>query len=182
MWQKFLETHKDDEEQSLQAVLWISRARVKEGKPDEAKKILSEAIVPKIGNASNGVVEGLIQQLCSLVAPKRRKVSTAPAGDAAAKPAGEKPAPASAAPPAGPSFEEVEKDLQALITPPEAAMNGTAQMRILFARAWLAKLMKEPDKAENEAGEKAGEKPAAEEKPAEEPQPADKQPPADKPE
>lgn len=146
MWQKFLDTHKDDEEQSLQAVLWISRARVKEGKPDEAKKILSEAIVPKIGNASNEVVEGLIQQLCSLVAPKRRKPapSAAPAaGDAAAKPAAD-----AAAAAAGPSFEDVEKDLQKLITPPEAAMNGTSQMRILFARAWLAKMMKEPDKAE----------------------------------
>jgi len=154
MWQKFLDTHKDDEEQSLQAVLWISRARVKEGKPEEAKKILSEAIVPKIGNAANDVVEGLIQQLCSLMAPKRRKPSVLPAkpaaaGDAAAKPAAGGAAPA-AAPQAtaGPTFEEVEKDLEKLLTPPESAMNGTAQMRILFARAWLARLMKEPDKAE----------------------------------
>ena len=155
MWQKFLDTHKDDEEQSLSAVLWISRARVKEGKPEEAKKILSEAIVPKIGNAGNDVVEGLIQQLCSLVAPKRRKAATPtppPAGDAAAKPAADaaaKPADAPvAAPVAVQTFEEVEKDLEKLLTPPQAAMNGTAQMRILFARAWLAKLMKEPDKAE----------------------------------
>lgn len=151
MWQKFLDTHKDDEEQSLQAVLWISRARVKEGKPDEAKKILSEAIVPKIGNAGNEVVEGLIQQLCSLMAPKRRKIAAptpAPAGEAAAKPADG--AAVSPATPAltGPTFEEVEKDLEKLLTPPQAAMNGTAQMRILFARAWLAKLMKESDKAE----------------------------------
>lgn len=157
MWQKFLDTHKDDEEQALQAVLWISRARVKEGKPDEAKKILSEAIVPKIGNAGNQVVEGLIQQLCSLVAPKKRRPSVlpaapaasggaaAPAGDAAAKPAD----PSVAAPAvAVQTFEEVEKDLEKLLTPPAAAMNGTSQMRILFARAWLAKLMKEPDKAE----------------------------------
>ena len=154
MWQKFLDTHKDDEEQSLSAVLWISRARVKEGKPEEAKKILSEAIVPKIGNAGNEVVEGLIQQLCSLVAPKRRKAApppAPPAGDAAAKPAADaaaKPAEAAAPPVALQTFEEVEKDLEKLLTPPEAAMNGTAQMRILFARAWLAKLMKEPDKAE----------------------------------
>ena len=155
MWQKFLDTHKDDEEQSLSAVLWISRARVKEGKPEEAKKILSEAIVPKIGNAGNDVVEGLIQQLCSLVAPKRRKSAAPtppPAADGAAKPAAEataKPADApAAAPVAVQTFEEVEKDLEKLLTPPQAAMNGTAQMRILFARAWLAKLMKEPDKAE----------------------------------
>jgi tetratricopeptide (TPR) repeat protein len=35
-----------------------------------------------------------------------------------------------------------------MITPPEAAMNGTAQMRILFAKAWLAKVMREPATAE----------------------------------
>ncbi len=150
MWQKFLDTHKDDEEQSLQAVLWISRARVKEGKPDEAKKILAEAIVPKIGNANNEVVEGLIQQLCSLMAPKRRKISapTPPAPtDAAVKPTDGTAAPA-AVQLTGPTFAEVEKDLEKLLTPPEAARNGTSQMRILFSRAWLARLMKEPDTAE----------------------------------
>ena len=107
--------------------------------------------MPKIGNASNGVVEGLIQQLCSLVAPKRRKVAApAPAagGDAAAKAAGDAAAASPAPALTGPTFADVEKDLQALITPPDDAKNGTSQMRILFARAWLAKLMKEPDKAE----------------------------------
>jgi tetratricopeptide (TPR) repeat protein len=46
------------------------------------------------------------------------------------------------------TFEEVEKQLETLLTPPEKAMNGTAQMRILFAKAWLAKTMREPAKAE----------------------------------
>lgn len=153
MWQKYLDTHKDDEEESLKAVLWISRARVKEGKPDEAKKILSEAIVPKIGNAANEVVEGLVQQLCSLMTPKRRKAAPPPAAKPAAGDAA-KPADGAAAPTpavaqtAGPTFEEVGNELEKLLSPPEAAMNGTARMRILFARAWLARLMKEPDKAE----------------------------------
>jgi tetratricopeptide (TPR) repeat protein len=42
----------------------------------------------------------------------------------------------------------MEKKLEELLTPPEATMNGTAQMRILFAKAWLAKTMREPEKAE----------------------------------
>ncbi len=46
------------------------------------------------------------------------------------------------------TFEDVEKQLEELLTPPQAAMNGTAQMRILFAKTWLAKTMKLPDKAE----------------------------------
>ncbi len=148
MWEKYLKTHKDNEEQELKAVLWISRARVKENKLDEAKNLLATAIKPKIPNPANEQVEGLIQQLVSLVAPKRRARPTtaaaaAPAADGAAKPA-------DAAPPPAPvvTFEDVEKQLETLLTPPEAAMNGTAQMRILFAKAWLAKVMREPEKSE----------------------------------
>ncbi len=167
MWEKYLKTHKDNEEQELKAVLWISRARVKEGKPDEAKKLLSDAIRPKIPNPANEQVEGLIQQLVTLMAPKRRARPAsvpveAPAADGAAKKPADTakaaettPAPGSATAPAPSSataplitFEEVEKQLETLLTPPEKAMNGTAQMRILFAKAWLAKTMREPAKAE----------------------------------
>jgi len=153
MWDKYLKTHQDNEEQELKAVLWISRARVKEDKKDEATKLLSTAIKPKIPNPANEQVEGLIQQLVTLIAPKRRVVrapSATPAADGAAKPADgaapAAPAPAAAAPVV--TFEEVEKKLEELLTPPEAVMNGTAQMRILFAKAWLAKTMREPEKAE----------------------------------
>jgi tetratricopeptide (TPR) repeat protein len=148
MWEKYLKTHKDNEEQELKAVLWISRARVKENKLDEAKNLLATAIKPKIPNPANEQVEGLIQQLVSLVAPKRRARPTttapaAPTADGAAKPADAAPEPAAVV-----TFEEVEKQLETLLTPPEAAMNGTAQMRILFAKAWLAKVMREPEKSE----------------------------------
>jgi tetratricopeptide (TPR) repeat protein len=136
MWSKYLKTHKDNEEQELKAVLWISRARVKENKQDEAKKLLSDAIKPKIPNASNEQVEGLIQQLVSLTAPKRR-ARPAPSADGTTPAA-----------PAPITFDQVEKELETLLTPPDAAMNGTAQMRILFAKAWLAKTMREPEKAE----------------------------------
>ncbi len=132
MWQKYLVTHKDNEEQELKAVLWISRARVKEGKLDEAKKLLADAIRPKIPNAANEQVEGLIQQLITLTAPKRRRA--APAADGSTPPEI--------------TFQQIEKELEQMITPPEAAMNGTAQMRILFAKAWLAKVMREPATAD----------------------------------
>jgi len=168
MWEKYLKTHKDNEEQELKAVLWISRARVKENKPEEAKKLLSDAIKPKIPNPANEQVEGLIQQLVTLTAPKRRAArpaaapaatpAPAPAADGAAKPAegaaapapatATTPAPAAPAAPPVATFDEIEKQLETLLTPAEAAMNGTAQMRILFAKAWLAKTMREPEKAE----------------------------------
>jgi len=96
-------------------------------------------------------VEGLIQQLVSISAPKRRRAPTtaaAPAADGAAKPTDAAAAPATPPPAPELTFEDVEKQLEALLTPPPEAMNGTAQMRILFAKTWLAKTMKIPDKAE----------------------------------
>lgn len=128
MWQRYYETHKEDEQQALKAIFWISRARVRENKTEEAVKLLAEAIKPKISNGANEQVEVLLQQLCSLLSPKRRRNA-----DGSFE---------------GPTFEDKEKELETLIKPEEAAMNGTAQMRILFGRAWLARVMKEPDKAE----------------------------------
>lgn len=146
IWQRYYNTHKNNDDLSLKAILWISRANIKEGKVDDAKKLLAEHIKTRIPIVANQQVEGLIQQLVSISAPKRRRAaatSTAPAPKA-----GEA-APAPAPPPAPDlTFEDVEKQLEALLSPPQAAMNGTAQMRILFAKAWLAKTMKLPDKAE----------------------------------
>lgn len=139
MWQKFYNTHKNSEDLSLKAILWISRANIKDGKVEEAKKLLSEHIKGRIANASNQQVEGLIQQLVSISAPKRRRVSpSTPSTDGTPAPAPEPEL----------TFEDVEKQLEEQLSPPPAAMNGTAQMRILFAKTWLAKVMKEPAKAE----------------------------------
>lgn len=138
MWQKYYNTNKENDELSLKAILWISRAKIKEEKLDDAKKLLSEHIKTRISNAANQQVEGLIQQLVSISAPKRRR-ATPPS----ASPDG---APAPVEPEV--TFEDVEKQLEENLTPPQAAMNGAAQMRILFAKTWLAKVMKLPEKAE----------------------------------
>mgnify|MGYP002132337797 CR=1 FL=1 len=149
MWQRYYNTHKDNDDLALKAILWISRANIKEGKVEEAKKLLAEHIKTRIPIVANQQVEGLIQQLVSISAPKRRRVAAAaapvtPPADGA-KPA--ETAPVVAAAPEV-TFEDVEKQLETLLSPPQAAMNGTAQMRILFAKAWLAKTMKLPEKAE----------------------------------
>ena len=156
MWQRYYNTNKDDDDLALKAILWISRAKIKEGKIEDAKKLLAEHIKTRIPMVANQQVEGLIQQLVTITAPKRRRAPAAAAAPATppaegAKPAEGTPAPApvvAAAPVPEVPFEEVEKQLETLLTPPQAAMNGTAQMRILFAKAWLAKTMKLPDKAE----------------------------------
>ncbi|OYW70950.1 MAG: hypothetical protein B7Z37_29170 [Verrucomicrobia bacterium 12-59-8] len=144
MWQRYYSTHKSNDDLALKAILWISRANIKEGKVEEAKKLLAEHIKTRIPIVANQQVEGLIQQLVTITAPKRRRAVSAPPPPAD----GEKPATAAPAPAPELTFEDVEKQLEDLLTPPQAAMNGTAQMRILFAKAWLAKTMKLPDKAE----------------------------------
>lgn len=149
MWQKYYNSKKDDDELALKAILWISRAQIKDGKVEEAKKLLAEHIRLRIPIVANQQVEGLIQQLVTISAPKRRRAAAVQPPAEGAKPAegaAAAPAPAPAAPEV--TFEDVEKQLEELLTPPQAAMNGTAQMRILFAKAWLAKIMKLPEKAE----------------------------------
>jgi len=149
MWQRYYNTHKDNDDLSLKAILWISRANIKEGKTEEAKKLLAEHIKTRIANPGNQQVEGLIQQLVTISAPKRRRAAVAPT----TPPADGAAAPATAAAPTPPpapelTFDDIEKQIEALLSPPQEAMNGTAQMRILFAKTWLAKTMKLPDKAE----------------------------------
>ncbi len=149
MWQRYYNTKKDNEELSLKAILWISRSHIKDQKPEEAQKLLSEHIKQRISNASNQQVEGLIQQLVNVVTPKRRRAAPAPAPDPNAKPAETAAAPAPTTPKVPEyeqTFEEVEKKLEELLTPPQELNNGTAAMRILFAKTWLAKAMKLPDK------------------------------------
>lgn len=153
MWERYYTTHKDNDDLSLKAILWISRSKIKDGKAEDAKKLLSEHIKTRIPNPANQQVEGLIQQLVTISAPKRRRAAipaaapapTTPAVDGAKKE--EAPAPSVPVVPEL-TFEDVEKQLEAQLTPPQEAMNGTAQMRILFAKTWLAKTMKIPDKAE----------------------------------
>ncbi|MCX6849694.1 MAG: tetratricopeptide repeat protein, partial [Verrucomicrobia bacterium] len=151
MWQRYYNTNKDNDDLALKAILWISRALIKETKVEEAKKLLAEHIKTRIPIVANQQVEGLIQQLVSISAPKRRRVAAATAAAPTTPPADGAKAPEKApvaAPAPEVTFDDVEKQLEALLSPPQAAMNGTAQMRILFAKAWLAKTMKLPDKAE----------------------------------
>lgn len=151
MWSTYLETHKESDN-ALKAIYWISRAKIRDNKVDEAKKLLADNIRPYISNPLKDQVEVLIQQLCQQMAPKKRRASSTPKPAATEAPkegatADAKPAePAPPPPPAGPTFEELEKELEALLKPDQ--LTPAANVRILFARAWLARLMKEPEKSE----------------------------------
>jgi len=174
MWRTYYATHKDSPN-ALKAIYEIAIAERRMGKPEEAQKLIADHIAPNLGDPKNEHVEVLIQQLVSLIVPKRRGRSAA----AAPKPAETQPAsektpsdkalapeksaegapaqakagaaePAPAAPPQ--TFEALEDRLKKLLTGPGGAdsiTNGTAQARVLYARALLARMMRDLAKYES---------------------------------
>jgi tetratricopeptide (TPR) repeat protein len=139
MWRTRFESPRTDEDTKSLAVMWISRSLVKENKPDEAKLFLSKMVREKISNPSNQQVEGLIQEIVKFCVPKKRKQPVIDPANPEATP----PPPETIK-----TFEMAETELKELITPPENLFNGTASIRILFASTWLARLMKDNERAE----------------------------------
>lgn len=186
MWTTYYSSHAGKPE-ALKAIHYIASARerlanklVKEGNFDEAAKIRGEArnlvakeLLPHLGNPANEQVEVLIQQLVTMMVPKKRaRSSTVPASapapapaadkpsgassaqapDPAAKPAADAPAPAAAKPAAEekiPTPAEVDEEFKKLLSPEGANPNGTASARILYGRALIARLFRDVPKYEN---------------------------------
>jgi tetratricopeptide (TPR) repeat protein len=178
MWTTYYNGHAGKPE-ALKAIHFIASARErlanklsKEGKVDEATKIRKEArelvakeTLPHLGNPSNEQVEVLIQQLVTMMVPKKRGRSSAAASSAAAPAAdsaksnaaaaadpGAKPADAAVAAPAEekvPTFEDVEAEFKQLLSPEGSNPNATASARILYGRALIARLFRDVPKYEN---------------------------------
>jgi tetratricopeptide (TPR) repeat protein len=160
MWRSYLDTVKDkDIDASLKAIFHIVNATKRQGKTEEAVKLIAENVRPAINNPAMEQVEVLIQQMCQLMAPKRRRVSTFAAAATTTPPpaAGGDTAAAPTAPPkpVDPAQEQadwentfagLEKQIEEMLTPEQ--MTPTANVRIMFARAWLARMMKLPEKAD----------------------------------
>ncbi|HSI62190.1 MAG TPA: tetratricopeptide repeat protein, partial [Candidatus Saccharimonadia bacterium] len=164
MWSAYYGPNQGKPE-ALKAIYWITRAKDREakefqsqGKVDEAKaaeqearKLVAKEMGPHLGNPANEQVEVLIQQLTTMMVPKRRPRAvvaapvtpapapapaptdgTAPPADAAAKPADGAAAPAAPTPAPAPvpaseiTFEQVEEEFKQLVTPEGGNMNGTA--------------------------------------------------------
>jgi tetratricopeptide (TPR) repeat protein len=156
LWRGYLDLVKDkDVDASLKAIFHIVNATKRKGNTEEAVKLIAEHVKPALGNPSMEQVEVLLQQMCALMAPKKKRTSSF-ATTAAAKPAATTPpadgtaAPAPSAPVKKdepiPTFEELEKKIEQLLTPEQ--LTPVANNRIMFARAWLARAMKEPEKSD----------------------------------
>ncbi len=163
MWNTYLKTHDKDPAVRLKAIYWVVRALIHDQKVEEAKKMLSDNIRPYISNPTNDQVEGLIQQLCGLMVPKKRRlapVATEAAGTAASPAAGEAAAAAAAPEPvvspadakaaaaaaSAAAFEDLQKQLEEMLKPDP--MTPVANVRIMFARAYLAQKMRLMEQAE----------------------------------
>jgi tetratricopeptide (TPR) repeat protein len=185
MWTTYYNGHAGKPE-ALKAIHFIASARerlanklVREGNFDEATKIRGEAralvakeLLPHLGNPANEQVEVLIQQLVTMMVPKKRGHSSAvpasapapatgaakPSGSSSAQapdPAGKPAAGATATPkPAAleeknPTPEEVDEEFKKLLSPEGAMPNGTATARVLYGRALIARLFRDVPKYEN---------------------------------
>ena len=116
------------------AMNWIVRADAKQGKIDEAKQLLATNIKRFIRDAHRDGVEGLLDQLATLCA--RRK-----------PPAAANDAPGASPPPAASPAADPGAELDALLGDTEKDRNPTAQARILYAKAQLARLRRHEDEA-----------------------------------
>jgi TolA-binding protein len=124
-------------------VYWIGKARAHEGKIEEAKAFIAETIKRTIADPNQDAVEQLLTQLAQLCARKKpahaNPVAVAESGSGVAT------ATPSPVPQADPGAE-----LDSLLGGVTLKDSPTAQARVLYAKAEMARLRKQP--AEMEKG------------------------------
>jgi TolA-binding protein len=120
---------KPDSPTVISAIYWVGKAKAHEGKLDEAKKISAETIKKYIDDPSREAVELLLTQLAQLCVKK-------------------KPATVGAVADRSPSSADPGAELDALLGSTEKDQTATARARILYARAELARLRRQPAEEE----------------------------------
>ena len=141
MFQDFVKTHPDSPT-VVAALSQIGRAKVKEGKVEEAKHFLADTASKYIGNCHRDSVEQILDQLVMLCV-RKKPVSVAPTDSPAASPgnvAAASPAPAAEATPAPDPGAELDELLGASLHD----RSPTAEARILYAKAQLAQMRRQP--------------------------------------
>ncbi|CAN5737811.1 hypothetical protein BH20VER1_BH20VER1_06210 [soil metagenome] len=138
---------KPDHPSVITALYWIGKAKAREGDVDGAKKITADTIKKYIGDPQREAVEMLLTQLAQLCVRKKRPES-APL-PAAAEGAAPTPEATLEPPPLDPGAE-----LDLLLAAGEGApeQNATAKARILYSKAELARLRRQPAEEEKNIG------------------------------
>lgn len=157
MFEGFVKDH-PDHPTDVAAAYWIGRAKTKLGKPDEAKQFVADMVKKYIDDPKKEAVEQLLNQLVTLCvrkkpAPKPAETpavaattlpgatpSGSPAADAAALVAAATPTPTPDATPAVDPGAELDTLLGAV----EQDRSPTAKARVLYAKALLAQMRRQP--------------------------------------
>jgi TolA-binding protein len=144
MFTRFAEQH-PSHPSVVAAQFWISKAKVKEGKPEEAKKYLAEKITASIGDRRKDAVEQLLTLLAQTCAkrPRAAFASASPAASAVADP-NASPTPRPSPTPLPPY--DAEADLAKYLNEGNAGSSPLGKARLRFARAQLAGFTKHPDR------------------------------------
>ncbi len=132
---------KPDNPTVVTAIYWIGKAKAHDGKIDEAKQLAADTIKKYIDDPNRDAVEQLITQLAQLCVKKKKPADTETA--------------APATPEVDPGAE-----LDRLLATNGGNESATAKARILFAKAELARLRRQPaDEEKNLAQIATGFKP-----------------------
>lgn len=132
------------------ALFWIGKAKVKLHKDDEAKRFLAETINKYIDDPTREAVEQIITQLVML-SNKRTPSVAAPASSGSTATSGTSAATSGTAvvaatptptPAPTPTLQELGADIEKLL---QAGNSTTAKARLLYAKAELARIRKQPE-------------------------------------
>jgi TolA-binding protein len=143
---------KPDHPSVITALYWIGRAKAREGNTDEAKRITADTIKKYIGDPQREAVEMLLTQLAQLCVRKRRAEPAVAAAPVIPAADGAQPVEAAATPPPAPEPPPVdpgaELEMLLAVKEGEGEQNATAQARIVYSKAELARLRRQPAEEE----------------------------------
>ena len=153
LFTEFIE-EKPEHPSVITALYWIGKARSQLGQPEEAKRITADTIRKYIRDPQREPVEMLLTQLAQLCVRKKRLTDVV-AGDAVPGPVeanNSSPAPDGTAAQLEPGTASPATDpgaeLDALLGETDEDPHPTARARILFAKAELARLRRQPAEEE----------------------------------
>jgi TolA-binding protein len=124
------------------ALFWIGKAKAHEGRIDEAKQLTAGTIKKYIADPKREAIEQLITQLAQLCLKKKAVV--AGGGD----PGGTAETSADPATSVLPATTDPGTEIDRLLSSPANEKSATAKARILFAKAELARLRRQPEEEE----------------------------------
>jgi len=155
MFSDFMQRHPEHPAASA-AIYWVSKAKIKEGKPEEAKQYLAANIIKNINDRRKDVVEQLLTQLAQLCSKRPRpplvRKDSAPAPKPSVSPASPEnttnpaatPVPLPTPTPLPPY--DADADFAKYLSESNAGGSPLALARMRFALAQLAGYTKRPER------------------------------------